>query len=52
MDLFLRHVKDALASSYDPIRLQTHPLAAMIAQEHVASHILQIDPDSDLAELV
>jgi len=27
-DLFLRHVKDALANFYDPIRLQTHPLVA------------------------
>ena len=30
-DLFLRHVKDALASFCDPIRLQTHPLAVMLA---------------------
>jgi len=33
-DLFARYVKDALASFYDPVHLQTHPLANLLLSHH------------------
>lgn len=33
-DLFARYVKDALCSYYDPVQLQTHPLARLLLSDH------------------
>ena len=33
-DLFARYVKDALANFYDPVHLQTHPLASLLLSHH------------------
>ena len=33
-DLFARYVKDALANFYDPVHLQTHPLANLLLSHH------------------
>jgi CheY-like chemotaxis protein len=33
-ELFARYVKDALANFYDPVHLQTHPLAGLLLSSH------------------
>lgn len=33
-DLFARYVRDALCNYYDPVQLQTHPLARLLLSEH------------------